>query len=149
MPRDAKIRKNPRGEKWPDARERGACPRRELSVYVNGRCSPCMKAPAVRPVKRRVHSRLLLPDRRSPSGRGVPIHMRRARSPSRAASNLSAGRPLPQESAPPARFDAPSSYKDLTRVPSPYFGDKYKSSAISLVILSFKKSVWQFQTHAH
>ena len=25
MPRDAKIRKNPRGEKWPDARERGAC----------------------------------------------------------------------------------------------------------------------------
>ena len=25
MPRAAKIRKNPRGEKLPDARERGAC----------------------------------------------------------------------------------------------------------------------------
>ena len=120
MPRDAKIRKNPRGEKCPDARERGACPaprrpvrtcavrnarmrasvarvlRRELSIYVNGRCSPYMKAPAVRPVKG-AFIRALLPDRRSPSGRGVPNHTRRARSPSRAASNSLRGRPLPAE----------------------------------------------------
>ena len=71
-------------------------PRRELSIYVNGRCSPCMKAPAVRPVKG-AFIRALLPDRRSPSGRGVPIHTRRARSPSRATSNSLRGRPLPAE----------------------------------------------------
>ncbi len=62
MPRAAKIRKNPRGEKWPDACERARAPRRELSIYVNGRCSPCMKAPAVRPVKG-AFIRALLPDR--------------------------------------------------------------------------------------